>query len=428
MTATPEHTDAPGPPAALTSGAHAASASPATHASASAAARGSSPTPAARGAGTSDSRGARLGAAASVVATWSLRFLLTAAALAVLSWVVGQLWVIVLPVALGLLLATVLWPPARLLRRVLPDALASLLVLVAAVTVLAGVVVWVAPQIALYVQEVADASSGGLRGLRDLATGPPLRIDPGQVDQAVDEAVGWLQGNAGSIAGGLLSGVTTVGSILVGILLAVAMCFFVLKDGPRFLPWVTALAGPRVAPHAVEVARRSWTTLSGFVRAQAIVGLVDAVAIGIGLAVLGVPLALPLSVLIFFGAFIPIIGATVTGVLAALVALVSNGPTSALIVIVLVLVVQQLEGNVLQPILVGHTLDLHPALVILAVTAGGSLFGIVGAFLAVPVTAVATELVRYGRERLDGPDAPHRVDPPPAPAPADPPVDLAPDA
>jgi predicted PurR-regulated permease PerM len=363
-----------------------------------------------------------------VVATWSLRFLLTAAALAVLSWVVGQLWVIVLPVALGLLLATVLWPPARLLRRVLPDALASLLVLVAAVTVLAGVVVWVAPQIALYVQEVADASSGGLRGLRDLATGPPLRIDPGQVDQAVDEAVGWLQGNAGSIAGGLLSGVTTVGSILVGILLAVAMCFFVLKDGPRFLPWVTALAGPRVAPHAVEVARRSWTTLSGFVRAQAIVGLVDAVAIGIGLAVLGVPLALPLSVLIFFGAFIPIIGATVTGVLAALVALVSNGPTTALIVIVLVLVVQQLEGNVLQPILVGHTLDLHPALVILAVTAGGSLFGIVGAFLAVPVTAVATELVRYGRERLDGPDAPHRVDPPPAPAPADPPVDLATDA
>ncbi len=154
--------------------------------------------------------------------------------------------------------------------------------------------------------------------------------------------------------------------------------------------------------------------MSGFLRAQALVGAVDAVAIGAGLVILGIPLAVPLSILTFFGAFIPIIGATVTGILAALVALVSDGLTDALIVAGIVLVVQQLEGNVLQPALVGHTLDLHPVVVLLAVTAGGSLFGIVGAFLAVPLVAVAAAVVRYGREQLDGAPVP----PPPEVAPA----------
>ena len=143
--------------------------------------------------------------------------------------------------------------------------------------------------------------------------------------------------------------------------------------------------------------------LGGFIRAQAAVGLVDAVFIGVGLALLGVPLALPLGVLIFFGAFIPIIGAVVTGALAALVALVTQGPTDALVVVALVLVVQQLEGNVLQPMLVGRTLDLHPAVVILAVTAGGSLQGIAGAFLSVPIVSVLAVLVRYVREALGDP-------------------------
>lgn len=201
------------------------------------------------------------------------------------------------------------------------------------------------------------------------------------------------------------------GSLLLTGILALVLCFFYLKDGPRFLPWVSGLVGPRAAPHVSAIAQRSWVTLSGFIRAQAAVGLVDAVFIGIGLAVLGVPLALPLSVLVFFGAFIPIIGAVVTGALAALVALVTNGPVTALIVIALVLVVQQLEGNVLQPILVGRTLDLHPALVILAVTAGGTLAGIVGAFLAVPVVAVAAVAVRYARQQLA------ELEPAPEPAP-----------
>jgi putative heme transporter len=190
----------------------------------------------------------------------------------------------------------------------------------------------------------------------------------------------------------------------------VVLCFFYLKDGPKFVPWASGLAGPRAAPHVAAVAERGWTTLSGFIRAQSLVGLVDAVFIGIGLAVLGVPLALPLAVLVFFGGFIPIVGAFVTGALAALVALVANGFTTALIVVGLVVLVQQLEGNVLQPVLMGRTLDLHPAVVILAVTAGGATAGITGAFLAVPVVAVVTVGVRYARQQLaeqvPGPGAP----------------------
>jgi len=348
-------------------------------------------------------RNARISHATARVATWSLRFLLIAAALAVFGWLVGQLWVIVLPVLLAVLLATVLWPATRVLRRVLPPALAALAVILSASLGLIALAAVLSERVAGQWQLLADAAAAGLADLRDLAAGPPLNLDDEQVDNLLDDAIDRLQNNADSILGGVLSGVGTAGSLLLTALLAVVLCFFYLKDGPKFLPWLATLTGPTAAPHVTEVARRSWHAVSGFIKAQALVGIIDAVAIGIGLAILGVPLALPLSVLIFFGAFIPIVGAVVTGALAALVALVTEGVTGALIVIGLVFVVQQLEGNVLQPLLVGRALQLHGALVILAVSAGGALFGIIGAFLAVPVVATATAVVRYAREQLDGP-------------------------
>lgn len=346
-------------------------------------------------------REAAVSSAFARVATWSLRFLLVVAAVVVLGYVAGTLWVVVQPVLLGLLLATVLWPPVRVLSgRGIPAALAAFVVLLTAVLLLVGLVVGLAPQVTGQAQELADQVTAGLAELQQRVQGPPLNLGQERIGGAVDNVISELQSNAQDVAGRILTGAVAAGSLLLTALLAVVLCFFYLKDGPKFVPWVGGLVGPRAAPHVGAVARRSWTTLSGFIRAQAAVGLVDALAIGIGLAVLGVPLALPLAVLIFFGAFIPIIGAFVTGSLAALVALVSNGVTSALIVIALVLVVQQLEGNVLQPILVGRTLDLHPALVILAVTAGSSLAGITGAFLAVPVVAVGAVLVRYIRQQL----------------------------
>ncbi len=346
-------------------------------------------------------REALLGAASARVATASARFLLVVLAVLVLGYIAGKLWVVLLPILLALLLATVLWPPVRFLRaKGVPAALASIAVLLVALLLLTGIVGGLAPQVTGQAQELADQVTAGLGELQEGLTGAPFNLGEEEIGSTVDNVIGELQANAQDIASRVLSGAVAAGSLLITGLLALVLCFFYLKDGPKFLPWLGGLVGPRAAPHVSAVAQRSWVTLSGFIRAQAAVGLVDAVFIGIGLAVLGIPLALPLAVLVFFGAFIPIIGAVVTGALAALVALVTNGVTAALIVVALVLVVQQIEGNVLQPILVGRTLDLHPAVVILAVTAGGTLSGIIGAFLAVPVVAVAAVAIRYARQQL----------------------------
>ena len=375
-------------------------------------------------------REAAVAAAFARVATVSLRFLLVVAAVVVLGYLAGKLWVVLFPVLLGLLLATVLWPPVRALRkRGAPPALAAVGVLLVALLLLFAVVGGLAPQVTGQAQEIADQVTAGLGELQKGLTGPPLNLGEERIGGAVDNVIGELQANAQNIAARVLTGAAAAGSAVLTGLLALVLCFFYLKDGPKFLPWLGGLVGPRAAPHVAAIAQRSWVTLSGFIKAQAAVGFVDAVFIGIGLAVLGVPLALPLAVLVFFGAFIPIIGAVVTGALAALVALVTSGPTSALIVIALVLVVQQLEGNVLQPILVGRTLDLHPAVVILAVTAGGTLAGISGAFLAVPVVSVLAVAVRYARQHLaeiePGPGSPPAAAGQPAPAVASPEPDGA---
>ncbi|MEO6500394.1 MAG: AI-2E family transporter [Jatrophihabitantaceae bacterium] len=362
------------------------------------------------------------------MATWSLRLLLTAAAVVVVAWVLGKLWDAVLPVVLALLLASVLWPVTRLLRKFLPPAVAALLTLMGALGVLAGLGAILVPQVSDEWSELSDAVAAGLQDLEDYVAGPPFNIDAAALSDYVDKAVERLQSNSGSIVGNVLTGVTTVGHLLVHGVLALVLCFFFLKDGPKFVGWLTRWVGPTAGRHLGELSLRSWGNLSGFIRAQAAVGLVDAVAIGIGLAILGVPFALPLAVLVFFGGFIPIIGAFVTGALAALVALVTNGLTSALIVIVLVLVVQQVEGHILQPVLVGRALDLQAPVVILSVTTGGALAGVTGAFLAVPLVAVVVTMARYAREqflaRAEPPTAAAAV-PTSAPPPAS---DATPDA
>ena len=181
------------------------------------------------------------------------------------------------------------------------------------------------------------------------------------------------------------------------------LVFFFLKDGPRFVPWLSAQTGPRAARHVAALSYKTWDTLSEFIRQQALVGFIDAFFIGLGLWILGVPLVLPLAVLTFFGGFIPIIGAFVAGAFAVLIALVSNGFTTALIVLGIVILVQQIEGNVLQPIIQGRGFNLHAGVVILAVTAGSSLAGIIGAFLSVPIAALIAVIYRYVRDELDEP-------------------------
>ncbi|MCW2696000.1 MAG: Permease [Modestobacter sp.] len=348
-------------------------------------------------------RAQRMQAATRRVAIASAQLLLISAALVVIGWVFGRLWVVLLPVVLGLLFSTVLWPATRFLRNHgWPPALAAAVVLLVFLGALGGIVAVIAPQVVSQVEDLADGFAAGLQQVQQWIAGPPLNLGDEQIGSAVDSVINSVQSNAQNIAGYAVTTATTIGSLLINLVLALILTFFFLKDGPKWTPWLAAQTGPRAAPHVAALSGKAWKTLSEFIRQQAFVGFIDAFFIGIGLLVLGVPLVLPLAVLTFFGAFIPIIGAFVAGAFAVLIALVSVGFTKALIVLVIVLVVQQLEGNVLQPLIQGRGLNLHAAVVILAVTAGSSLAGIIGAFLAVPVAALIAVAYRYGRDQLDG--------------------------
>lgn len=335
-------------------------------------------------------------------ATWSLRWLIIAGAGVLVAALVGRLWGILLPTILALILTTLLEPLARLLyRRVrLPRALSALLTLVGALALLSVVLWLIAPSVAGQVEDIASSASAGLQQIQDWLQSNHF-VSRDQLDTAVQALQDRLQSSASAIASGILVGVSAVASALVTVLLTLVLTFFFLKDGHRFVPWATHVVGPASGSHVAEVLRRSWQVLGGFIRAQALVGAADGVLIGTGLLVIGVPAAVPLAILTFFGGFVPIIGAVVVGAIAVLVALVSNGLVVALVVLALILAVQQIEGNVLQPVLQGKTMHLHAAVILLSVTLGSTLFGVIGAFLAVPTVAVAATVLRYLDEVVD---------------------------
>jgi putative heme transporter len=361
-------------------------------------------------------RGTAIGEGVTWAARWSLRLVLVAAGATLIWLLVGALWSIVLPVVLAVILATVLWPPTGWLRRHrFPPAVAAATVLLAGMIVLAGLVTLITTSVSGSVPQIAASATTGIQAIQEWMSGPPLNLAQSQLDAALQTATAQLQQSVSTITTSVLTGVGSVASGVVTALLTLVLAFLFVKDGPRFLPWVVAVAGDGAGGHIAEVMRRVWKTVGEFIRVQALVAFVDGVLIGLGLVFLGVPLAIPLAVLTFLGGFVPIVGALVAGALSVLVALVSNGFTTALVVLVLIVVVQQLEGNVLQPILQGRSLRLHAAVVLLAVTAGSTLYGIAGAFLSVPVVAAAAVVLRYLGERVDvrasGGTAPH-VDPP----------------
>lgn len=347
-------------------------------------------------------RGRVIGEGITWVARWSLRLLIIALAAALVWWMLGQLWVGVFPVLLALIVTTVLWPPTGWLRRRgVHPALAAVVVILGSFLLFFGVLGAITPSLVSQSGELADSAGKGLSDLQERLSQPPFNVDSATVDDGVEKATAWLQDRGGEIASGALAGASAVGSGLVTLVLVLVLVFFFLKDGPEFLPFVRRVSGERAGAHLTEVTTRSWNTLGGFIRTQAIVSAVDAVFIGLGLVLLGVPLAFALAVLTFFGGFIPIVGAFAVGTLAVLVALVAEGPMTALIVLLLIIVVQQIEGNVLQPFLQGRSMQLHAGIVLLAVAVGSTAFGIVGAFLAVPVAAVGAVNLRYLSEQAE---------------------------
>ncbi|GAA1740175.1 AI-2E family transporter [Aeromicrobium alkaliterrae] len=337
-----------------------------------------------------------------VLQKWALRAVLIAAALFVIGWVVGRTWMIWFPVALALVLATVLAPPVTWLRRhKIPDGLAAAGVMIAFIGLISTIIAILAPQVAGQAPDIADKAVGGLTEVRDWLRDGPFEVTDGQITNAISAVQEQIRSSASTISAGVFSTIGVATNVVLNIVVTLILTFLFIKDGHRFLPWIGSLAGRRAGTHAVEVLGRSWETLGGFIRTQTLVSFIDAVIIGAGLAIVGVPLWVPLAVVTFFGGFIPIVGAFVSGALAVLVTLVTNSPKDALIVLLIVFAVQQLEGNVLSPWLQGKTMNLHAAVVLLSVLAGGSLFGITGAFLAVPTVATVATVLRYLNEQID---------------------------
>jgi predicted PurR-regulated permease PerM len=347
-------------------------------------------------------RGVVIGRSLREASSWGLRLLIITATVFTVLWLLAQAWVAVFPLIMALLVTTVLWPPTRFLRRHgWPSGLAAATSLVVALALLVGVLATIAPSVVDQSAQVASRAGEGIVELQKFIAGPPLNLDSSQVSDYADRARSALQDRGSSIAAGVFTGVAALGSFVVTLFVVLVLTFFFLKDGTRFLPAMQGLTGRYAGQHLVEVCSRVWSTVSGFIRTQALVGVIDAVLIGGGLLFLGVPLAFALAVLTFFAAFVPVVGAFVAGGFAVLVALVSNGLVTAAFVVLLVLVVQQLEGNVLLPVLQSKTVDLHPAVVLVAIVAGSTWFGVPGAFLAVPVAASVIVALRYYSEQVD---------------------------
>ncbi|XAS76273.1 AI-2E family transporter [Dermatophilaceae bacterium Sec6.4] len=335
-------------------------------------------------------------------ASWSLRMLVIFAGVWAVLTLLGIFWSAILPVVLALIVSTVLWPPARWLRKHgLPPALAAAGTMLGTFAVIGGIFTLIGANVNSQWPTLTTKAIAGVKDLQMRLEQDPFNFSSKQLNGAVEAVTSKLQASGDQITNGVVSGATVATHLIVTFLVALILTFFFIKDGPRFLPLVRRMAGRGAGAHLTEALARSYSTLGGFIRAQAIVSAIDAMCIGVGLWVLGVPLALPLIVLTFFGGFIPIVGAFVAGVLAVLVALVTVGLTKALILLAVIVLVQQLEGHILSPIFQSRSMELHPGVVLVSVAFGGEAFGITGAFLAVPVAATLTVLIRYTNEQID---------------------------
>jgi predicted PurR-regulated permease PerM len=332
------------------------------------------------------------------LAGWSWRLLVVVGAAGLVLYLLILLKVVVIPVIVALFLATLLVPLVQWLEaRGWPHLPAVLAVFIGAVAVLAAIVAGFVPLIGNELGTLRERVDQGIDEVQDFIASRPFGLSEADLNRYIDQARQQLRENSSGITRGAVRGATLVGEVVTGLILTLFLTFFFVKDSERFTRWILDFAGEPRAGHLREVGRRSATAVSGYLRGQATVGLVDGVFIGIGLAVVGVPLVVPLAFLTFVAAFLPLVGAFVAGALAALVALVTKGFTAALIVIGITVLVQQLEGHLLAPLLLGRAVSLHPVVIILALAAGGILGGIVGAFLAVPIAAVVTAAGTYLR-------------------------------
>ncbi|RAV18239.1 AI-2E family transporter [Mycolicibacterium sp. GF69] len=328
-------------------------------------------------------------------AAWSWRLLVIFAALVILLWTVKRLEIIVVPVALATMLAALLMPAVDFLdRRGAPRGGAVALMLLSGFAVVGGILTFVVSQFIEGAPELTVQVSRSIDGLRTWLVEGPLGLSREQIERAGDAAIEALQNNQERLTTGALSTAGTVTEIVTGALLVLFTLIFLLQGGRNIFAFVTKIFPEGVRERVRDAGRAGFHSLIGYIRATFLVALVDAVGIGTGLAIMGVPLALPLASLVFLGAFIPLVGAVITGFLAVIVALIAKGAIYALITLGLIIAVQQLEGHVLQPLVMGRAVSIHPLAIVLVIAGGGVLAGIVGALLAVPVLAFLNSAIR----------------------------------
>jgi putative heme transporter len=328
-------------------------------------------------------------------AAWAWRLLVIFAALVALLWAAQKFELIVVPVALATILAALLLPVVDFLdRRGAPRGAAVALVLLGGIATVGGILAFVISQFIEGAPALVDQVSTSIKGVGDWLTNGPLHINQQQIEAARKSAVEALQNNQEKLTSGALSTAGTVTEIVTGALLVLFTLIFVLQGGRNIYGYVTKIFPEHVRERARDAGRAGFRSLIGYVRATFLVALVDAVGIGTGLAIMGIPLALPLASLVFLGAFIPLVGAVIAGFLAVVVALIAKGWIFALITLGLIIAVQQLEGHVLQPLVMGRAVSIHPLAVVLAIAGGSVLAGIVGALLAVPTVAFLNSAVR----------------------------------
>jgi predicted PurR-regulated permease PerM len=328
-------------------------------------------------------------------AAWSWRLLIIAVAAWVLLQFLMRLGVVIVPAALALMLTALLVPAVDFLsRRGAPRGGAVALVLICGLALVGSILAFVITQFADGLPDLADQVTRSIDSARHWLISGPLHLRPDQINHFGDTAIQTIRDHQQELTSGALSTAGTVTEIVTGALLALFTLIFLLLGGRNIWRFMTQIAPATARQRVGDAGAAGFHSLTGYVRATSVVALVDAVGIGTGLAIMGIPLALPLASLVFLGAFIPLVGAVLSGFVAVVVALLAKGFVYALITLGLIIAVMQLEAHVLQPLVMGRAVSIHPLAVVLGIAAGGVLAGVVGALLAVPTIAFINSAAR----------------------------------
>jgi predicted PurR-regulated permease PerM len=344
---------------------------------------------------------------------WTWRLLLLAAGVLAVGWALSKVFLVVVVVIAALLLTALINPLAdRLRARGWSTGPATAVAVITGLALIVGIVAFVAPSLVSEFATLGDKTSEAIREAQRWLVHGPLGLSAHQVDRIANGLVRQIQGGGGSsMVSGVVSGAVAVGTVIAAILLTVVLTVFFVRDGRVIFTWLVGLLPQTSRDRALQVGDIAWSTLAGYIRGIAIVGLFDAVCIGIALALLGIPLVFPLMLLTFIGAFVPIVGATVAGLVSVLIALVDHGLTAAVVLLVVILAVQQIEGNVLYPVVMRRAVEVHPVAILLGVAVGGLVAGVVGAIIAVPVVAIIGRVLALLHEEREAAAVPEGTGP-----------------